>query len=69
MVTRRLFLGFLSLLALQRWLELRLSKRNEERILENGGVEHNPGAGQSLRYAAIRALDQSWTVRILTLSE
>jgi methyltransferase len=42
-VTRRLFLGFIGLLALQRLAELRLSHKNEAWMASNGGVEHEPG--------------------------
>src|SRR3990172_314112 len=109
MVTQILFVGIVLALAAQRLLELRLSRRNEARILAQGGCEHAPehfaamkilhttwflamivevvwldrpflpllslGAlmvltiGQSLRYAAIRALGWRWTVRIMTLPD
>ena len=38
MVTRRLFLGFVAGLGLQRLFELRLSRRNEQKILQHGGL-------------------------------
>lgn len=109
MVTQILFVGIVLALAAQRLFELRLSRRNEARILAQGGCEHAPehfavmkilhttwflamiveavwldrpfvpllslGAlivltiGQSLRYAAMRALGWRWTVRIMTLPD
>ena len=42
MVTRVLFAGFVAGLGLQRLFELRLSRRNEQRILQCGGSEHTP---------------------------
>jgi methyltransferase len=54
-VTRRLFLGFVAALGLQRLLELRLSKRNVQRILRRGGREHAPGT-----YSQIVALHAAW---------
>jgi methyltransferase len=41
-VTRLLFAGFVAALGLQRLLELRLSRRNEQRMLQRGGREHTP---------------------------
>lgn len=104
---RRLFILFVLGLAAQRLLELRLSRRNEARMLAQGGREHAAGhfrwmtalhttwflampaevlglrrrfrpwlaaaafvvflLGQSLRYAAIRALGRRWSVRIMTV--
>ena len=109
MVTQILFVGIVLALAAQRLFELRLSRRNEARILAQGGRKHAPeqfaamkllhatwflamvvevvwldrpfvlllslGAlivlaiGQSLRYAAMRALGWRWTVRIMTLPD
>lgn len=109
MVTQTVFIGIVIVLAVQRLLELRLSRRNEARILAQGGREHAPEhfavmkalhtswflamiaevvwlerpfipllsacglivvvVGQSLRYAAIRTLGCSWTVRIMTLPD
>jgi methyltransferase len=103
------FIFIVAALAVQRLLELRVSQRNEARMLAQGGHEHAPGqfrwmkalhtswfvamlaevwwlrrpfrpllaavafliflAGQSLRYAAIRALGQRWSVRIMTLPD
>ena len=42
MVTRWLFAGFIAALGLQRLFELRLSRRNERRMLLNGGRQHAP---------------------------
>ena len=42
MVTRLLFAGFVAALGLQRLFELRLSRHNEQRILQRGGREHAP---------------------------
>lgn len=107
MVTRLLFLGFVAALGLQRLLELRLSKRNEQRMRLHGGREHAPemyrwivtlhaawfaamllevflgrrefrprlaalalslfGAGQALRYSAIRTLGWRWSTRVMTV--
>ncbi|MGE5221337.1 MAG: isoprenylcysteine carboxyl methyltransferase family protein [Omnitrophica WOR_2 bacterium] len=107
MVTRKIFALFVVTLALQRLLELRLSRRNEKRILSQGGQEYFPGqlrgmkflhaawlagmlaevfalrrpfipilagmaalifgAGQALRYAAIRSLGWRWTVRVMAV--
>jgi methyltransferase len=40
--TRLLFLGFVAALAVQRLFELRLSRRNEQRMRQRGGREHAP---------------------------
>ena len=42
MVTRRLFLGFVAALGVQRLFELRLSRRNERWMRRHGGREHAP---------------------------
>jgi methyltransferase len=60
MVTRRLFLGFVVVLGLQRLFELRLSRRNEQRILLNGGREHASGT-----YRWIVALHTAWLAAML----
>jgi len=39
MVTRRLFIAFLGILALQRMLELRRSRKNEQQLHRAGGIE------------------------------
>jgi len=59
-VTRLLFLGFVAALGLQRLLELRLSRRNEQRILQHGGREHAPGT-----YRRIVALHAAWFAAML----
>ena len=60
MVKRRLFLGFVAALALQRLFELRLSRRNEQSILKRGGREHAPET-----YRWIVALHTSWFAALL----
>ncbi len=60
MVTRRLFLGFVALLGLQRLFELRLSRRNEQRILQSGGREHTPET-----YRWVVALHAAWFAAML----
>ena len=60
MVTRRLFLGFVAGLGLQRLFELRLSRRNEQRILMNGGREHAPET-----YRWIVTLHAAWFAAML----
>ncbi len=98
--------GLLSVLTVQRCLELRKSRAHVRRLLALGGREHAPGhygvmvvihatwfgaialeawatprvsevmlglggiclvSGQWLRYQAMRALGERWTVRIVTL--
>jgi methyltransferase len=54
-VTRLVFLGLVAGLGLQRLFELRLSRRNEHQILQNGGREHAPET-----YPWIVALHSSW---------
>ena len=60
MVTRRLFLGFVAGLGLQRLFELRLSRRNERRMLQLGGREHTPGT-----YRWIVTLHAAWFAAML----
>ena len=60
MVTRLLFAGFVTGLGLQRLFELRLSRRNERRILQRGGREHAPGT-----YRWIVTLHAAWFVAML----
>jgi methyltransferase len=59
-VTRLLFLGFVAGLSLQRLFELRLSRRNEQQILLNGGREHAPET-----YRWIVALHTAWFAAML----
>jgi methyltransferase len=59
-VKRLLFLGFVAALGLQRLLELRLSRRNEERILRSGGREHAPET-----YRWIVVLHSAWFAAML----
>jgi methyltransferase len=59
-VKRLAFLGFVAALALQRLLELRLSRRNERRILQSGGREHTPET-----YRWIVALHTAWLAAML----
>ncbi|RPI82265.1 MAG: isoprenylcysteine carboxyl methyltransferase, partial [Chloroflexi bacterium] len=42
MVSRKIFVAAVAILAVQRLLELQISKRNEKRILEKGGQEFFP---------------------------
>lgn len=107
MTSTQLFVGFVVVVALQRLAELRLSRRNEQKLRELGARECAPGhfvamqllhtlwfasillevtwlrpsfqlwvavlaalcfgVGQCLRYAAMRALGERWTVRIWIL--
>ena len=60
MVTRVLFAGFVAGLGLQRGFELRLSRRNQKRILQRGGSEHTPET-----YQWIVALHAAWFVAML----
>ena len=60
MVTRLLFLGFAASLGLQRLFELRLSKHNEQRILQRGGREHTPET-----YHRIVTLHAAWFAAML----
>lgn len=107
MVSQLAFVALLAALGVQRLFELRLSRRNEAKLLRAGGREHAArhfqlmtivhgswfgamllevfllearfepslaalglllaGAGQCLRYAAIRSLGWRWSVRIITV--
>lgn len=60
MVKRLLFVGFVAALGLQRLFELRLSRRNVQRILQSGGREHAPGT-----YHRIVALHTAWFAAML----
>ena len=53
MQTRWIFLLLVILLGVQRLAELRLSARNERRILELGGREHTPGQFTVMRWMHI----------------
>lgn len=53
MLTRRIFLLLVILLGVQRLAELRLSARNERRILALGGREHAPGQFTVMRWMHI----------------
>jgi methyltransferase len=59
-VKRLLFAGFVAALGLQRLLELRLSRRNERRMLRNGGREHAPET-----YRLIIGLHAAWFAAML----
>ena len=58
--TRLLFLGFVAALGVQRLFELRLSRRNELRILQRGGREHTPET-----YRWIVTLHAAWPAAML----
>ena len=60
MVTRLVFLGLVAGLGLQRLFELRLSRRNEQRMLQRGGREHAPET-----YRWIVALHTAWFAAML----
>ena len=60
MVTRLLFVGFVACLGLQRLFELRLSRRNEQQILQHGGREHAPKT-----YRWIVTLHAAWFATML----
>lgn len=60
MRTRTLFFALLALLAGQRLLELRLSKRNEKRLLQQGGREH-----AAEHFGVMKALHTSWFVAMI----
>jgi methyltransferase len=59
-VTRLLFAGFVAALGLQRFFELRLSRRNERRMRQHGGREHAPET-----YRWIVALHAAWFAAML----
>ena len=60
MVKRLLFAVFVATLGLQRLFELRLSQRNERRMLQHGGREHAPET-----YRWIVALHAAWFAAML----
>jgi methyltransferase len=59
-VTRLLFLGFVAALGMQRLLELRLSRRNEQQMRQRGGREHAPET-----YRWIVTLHAAWFAAML----
>ncbi len=60
MVKRLLFAGFVAALGVQRLFELRLSRRNEQRIRRQGGREHAPET-----YRWIVTLHAAWFAAML----
>ena len=58
--SRKLFYVLVALLAGQRLVELRLSKRNEKRLVEQGGREHAAG-----HFRFMRALHTGWFVAMV----
>lgn len=58
--TRLLFVGFVAALGVQRLFELRLSQRNERRMLQLGGREHALGT-----YRWIVTLHTAWFAAML----
>lgn len=60
MVTKWIFLGLVLLLALQRLLEMRLSRRNETHLRAQGGQEHAPG-----HFQAMKALHAGWFLSMI----
>lgn len=60
MVSQAAFVGVIAALALQRLVELRRSRRNEERLLAAGGREHAPG-----HFVVMRTLHASWLVAMV----
>lgn len=60
MRTRTLFYALLALLAGQRLLELRLSKQNEERLLQQGGREH-----AAEHFGVMKLLHTGWFVAMI----
>lgn len=60
MVKRVLFAGFVAALGVQRLLELRLSRRNEQQIRQHGGREHAPET-----YRWIVTLHAAWLAAML----
>jgi methyltransferase len=59
-VKRLLFVGFVAALGIQRLFELRLSRRNEQRMRQHGGREHTPET-----YKWIVALHTAWFAAML----
>ena len=59
-ITRRLFLGFVAALGLQRLFELRLSRHNEQWMHQRGGREHAPET-----YRWIVTLHAAWFAAML----
>lgn len=59
-MTRWIFLLLTIALAVQRLVELRLSRRNEHRILDLGGHEHAPG-----QFRVMRWMHTAWFVAML----
>jgi methyltransferase len=60
MVGPSVFLSFLVLLAIERLLELRLSRRNERQMKSMGGVEHAPR-----QFLVMAALHSLWFVSMI----
>ena len=60
MVTKIIFIGIVLALAAQRLAELRLSRRNEARILAQGGREHAPE-----HFGVMKALHTSWFLAMI----
>ncbi len=60
MVTKGLFIGIVLALAVQRLLEFRLSRRNEARILAQGGREHAPE-----HFGVMKALHTGWFLAMI----
>lgn len=59
-MTRIIFIAIVLALALQRLFELRLSRRNEARILAAGGREHAPG-----HFVAMKTVHTLWFVAMI----
>lgn len=59
-MTKYLFLAFVLLLAVQRVVELRLSRRNEAWMAAQGGREHAPG-----QFRFMKAMHALWFVSML----
>ena len=59
-MTRWIFLFLVISLGIQRLIELRLSARNERRILQAGGREHAPG-----QFRVMRLMHTAWFVAML----
>lgn len=60
MTTEHAFVGFVVLVALERLLELRLSRRNERRLRELGAREHASG-----HFIAMQLLHTLWLVSVV----